>query len=165
LPRYQIKDQKQYNDKSEQLRQEKQEKEKAALDAIAVANEELTKRNLSNQEKELFDLKKQYEEKKKVIEDGGKSAASLTELSEKQRADIELKYKNQRQEQEKINTSILLNLNKCFIQLNHVFDVCRHCLLLLAKTMLGSGQLPEFLVPVRTTGILLSASLVGVNDT
>jgi hypothetical protein len=97
----QIKDQKQYNDKSEQLRQEKQEKEKAALDAIAVANEELTKRNLSNQQKELFDLKKQYEEKKKVIEDGGKSAASLTELYEKQRFDIELKYKNQRQEQEK----------------------------------------------------------------
>jgi len=97
----QIKDQKQYNDKAEQLRQEKDEKEKAALDAIALANEELTKRNLTAQEKELFDLKKQYEEKKKIIEDGGKSAASLTELYEKQRADIELKYKNQRQEQEK----------------------------------------------------------------
>jgi hypothetical protein len=110
----QVKDQKQYNDKSEQLRQEKQEKEKAALDAIALANEELTKRNLSNQEKELFDLKKQYEEKKKVIEDGGKSAASLTELYEKQRTDIELKYKKQREEEENEKKAAQLKKEKDF---------------------------------------------------
>jgi len=110
----QIKDQKQYNDKAEQLRQEKDEKEKAALDAIALANEELTKRNLTAQEKELFDLKKQYEEKKKVIEDGGKSAASLTELYEKQRVDIELKYKKQREEEENEKKAAQLKKEKDF---------------------------------------------------
>jgi len=67
---------------------------------------------MSARQKELFELKKSFDEKKKILEKGGQSTSHLTELYEKQKAEIELKYKKQREEEEKKFQDIVTELVK-----------------------------------------------------
>ena len=76
------------------------------------AQEALLKSRMTAQELELFDLKKVYDEKKKVLEQGGKSTNALTEVYEKQKGEIEAKYKKEREEEEKKFQDIVTELVK-----------------------------------------------------
>jgi hypothetical protein len=74
------------------------------------AQEALIKSRMTAQERELFDLKKVYDEKKKVLEQGGKSTNALTEVYEKQKGEIEAKYKKLREEEEDKFQNIITQL-------------------------------------------------------
>jgi hypothetical protein len=71
-----------------------------ANEAEKQANEDLIKSKLSAREKDLYDLRSNYEKQKKVIEAGGKSSASLTELYNKQKDDINKKYAEEQRKRE-----------------------------------------------------------------
>ena len=114
------------NNEALQKRREAEEKRKQIIEqaneAEKQANIDLIKFNLSARENELFDLKLNYEKQKKLIEDGGKSSASLTELYNKQKDAINKKYA---EEQRKREIEFLNEYNKIIedIRLAGITDV------------------------------------------
>ena len=81
-----------------------------AIRALQKANDDLIKSRLSDREKELFELEKNYKEQFEIIKKGGKSTASLTELYEKQKADVEKKYKEERLKKEEEFQTVIKGL-------------------------------------------------------
>ena len=92
------------NNDALQKRREAEDKRKQiiqqAIEAEKQANEDLIKYNLSSRDKELYDLTINYEKQKKVIEAGGKSSVSLTELYNKQKDEINKKYAEEQRKRE-----------------------------------------------------------------
>lgn len=101
------------NDKLIQQEKEKNDKiialREKALDLQKQIIKDLESFNLSAQDKELFDLKNKFEEQKKILQEGGQSTASLTELYEKQKLEIIDKYA---QEEKKKREEFLIDINK-----------------------------------------------------
>lgn len=64
----------------------------AAAAAEKKIKEDLEKSKLDARNKELFDLQKNYDEQKKILEKGGKDTTALTELFNIQKAEINKKY-------------------------------------------------------------------------
>jgi hypothetical protein len=64
----------------------------AAAAAELKIKEDLEKSKLDARNKELFDLNKNYEEQKKILEKGGKDTKALTELFNIEKAEINKKY-------------------------------------------------------------------------
>jgi len=106
------------NDKLIQQEKEKNDKiialREKALDLQKQIIKDLESFNLSAQDKELFDLKSKFEEQKKILEDGGQSTASLTELYEKQRLEIIDKFAK---EEKKKREEFLNDINKLNTQI------------------------------------------------
>lgn len=84
-------DKKNAEDKAK-IDQDELNRKKEAAELEKRINEDLTKSKLSERDKELFDLKKKYDEEKKILEDNKLSTVALTELYKSQEADINKKY-------------------------------------------------------------------------
>ena len=98
-----------YLKKLEEQKRKEAEIRRKALDLQFEITESLTTFNLNEQGKELFELRKKYNEQKKILEAGGESTVALTELYEKQKQEIIDKYANIAREKEK---QFLEDLNK-----------------------------------------------------
>jgi hypothetical protein len=101
---------KKISDEQKKTDDERKKRIEEAIKAEAKANEDLIKSRLTDREKELFEIQKSYDEQKKIIEAGGQSTASLTELYEKQKADIEKKYKEERLKKEEEFQTVIKGL-------------------------------------------------------
>ena len=106
------------NDKLIQQEKEKNDKiialREKALDLQKQIIKDLDSFNLSAQDKELFDLKSKFEEQKKILEEGGQSTASLTELYENQKLEIIDKFAK---EEKKKREQFLNDINKLNTQI------------------------------------------------
>jgi hypothetical protein len=76
----------------------------AAAAAELKIKEDLEKSKLDARNKELFDLNKNYEEQKKILEKGGKDTKALTELFNIEKAEINKKYDDE--EKKRIDAAI-----------------------------------------------------------
>lgn len=88
----QNKSDKKNNADKEKIDQDELRRKQEAAELEKKINEDLAKSKLDERNKELFDLKKTYDEQKKILEDNGKSTAALTELYKSQEFAINKKY-------------------------------------------------------------------------